>query len=225
MAFEFNNPLLFELRSGTSDSPYISKQDSRLIVNNQITLDEIPDELTAVTITLTGKAQAGASTSITLASSASATNDIYNNYTITITSGTGAGQSKIITDYVGDTKVATVSTWTTNPDATSVYSINYYNESKTITGLASNSFYVNYTNGLITFNSTENGNTVLASYMGRGIIQYPAERIYCTNENNDTIETLQDIIDDGRQTMLDTIDQIYQSYRDIQMTLAMGGML
>jgi len=224
MAFEFNNPLSFQLRAGDASDPYVSKSDSRLVVNNQIVLDEIPDEFTRVTIALIGNVQAGASTTITLASSASATDDIYNNYTITITSGTGAGQSKTITDYVGTTKVATVSAWTTNPDATSVYSINYYTESNTSVGFASNSFYINYANGLITFNSTENGNTVLASYMGRGIIQYPSERIYYIDANNNIVGTLQDIIDDG-QTMLDTIDQIYQSYRDIQMTLTMGGML
>ncbi|MGG2324633.1 hypothetical protein, partial [Salmonella enterica] len=43
---------------------------------------------------------------------------------VTITSGTGAGQTRIITAYVGSTKVATVNaTWQTNPDATSVYTI------------------------------------------------------------------------------------------------------
>ena len=73
--------------------------------------------------THTGTAQAGSTTTITLASTASATNDIYNGMTVYISSGTGDGQIKVITDYVGATKVATVSTWTTNPDNTSVYEV------------------------------------------------------------------------------------------------------
>jgi hypothetical protein len=68
-----------------------------------------------------GTAQAGAATSITLAAGASAVTDAYKNVVITIASGTGSGQSKTITAYNGTTKVATVSTWTTNPDASSVY--------------------------------------------------------------------------------------------------------
>ncbi len=71
----------------------------------------------------TNIAQAGAATSITLSTMASASDDFYNNYYITIVEGTGAGQIRQITDYVGSTKVATVATWTTNPDTTSVYKI------------------------------------------------------------------------------------------------------
>lgn len=68
-------------------------------------------------------AQAGAATTITLASGASAVDDFYNALKIKITGGTGAGQIREITDYVGSTKVATVATWTTNPDSTSTYEI------------------------------------------------------------------------------------------------------
>lgn len=71
-----------------------------------------------------GTAQAGAASTITLASGASAANDTYNGQMLFISSGTGAGQSRAISDYVGATKIATVITpWATNPDATSVYSI------------------------------------------------------------------------------------------------------
>ena len=70
----------------------------------------------------TGTAQAGASTTITLDSGASATDDIFIGSTVTINSGTGSGQSRIISDYVGSSKVATVLTaWSTNPDNTSVF--------------------------------------------------------------------------------------------------------
>jgi len=72
----------------------------------------------------TGTAQAGASTTITLKSSSSSTDDYYNGLYITITGGTGSGQIRIIEDYVGSTKVATVDrAWTTTPNNTSTYSI------------------------------------------------------------------------------------------------------
>ena len=71
-----------------------------------------------------GAAQAGTSTTITLKSTASATDDVYNGMYVTITSGTGSGQIRLIEDYVGSTKVATVATaWTTAPDSTSNYSV------------------------------------------------------------------------------------------------------
>jgi hypothetical protein len=77
--------------------------------------------LTAATIVRTGTAQAGAGTTITLDAGASATDDIYNNQIIVLASGTGAGQARFISDYVGATKVATVPAWQTNPDNTSVF--------------------------------------------------------------------------------------------------------
>lgn len=70
-----------------------------------------------------GTAQAGSSTTITLDASASATNDLYNKAGIVITGGTGAGQVRSIADYVGSTKVATVNSWATTPDATSTFVI------------------------------------------------------------------------------------------------------
>ena len=71
-----------------------------------------------------GAAQAGTSTTITLKSTASATDDIYNGMYVTITSGTGAGQIRLIEDYVGSTKVATVDVpFTTAPNGTSNYSV------------------------------------------------------------------------------------------------------
>jgi len=71
-----------------------------------------------------GTAQAGTANTITLASTASASDDAYTTLGITIDSGTGSGQTKTITDYVGSTKVATVdSDWGTQPDDTSVYTV------------------------------------------------------------------------------------------------------
>jgi hypothetical protein len=71
-----------------------------------------------------GAAQAGTSTTITLKSTASSTDDIYNGMYVTITSGTGSGQTRIIQDYVGSTKVATVDDpWTVTPNGTSNYQV------------------------------------------------------------------------------------------------------
>jgi hypothetical protein len=57
-----------------------------------------------------------------LDSSASASNDYYNGALILLHSGTGAGQARAITDYVGSTTTATVNkNWVTNPDATSEF--------------------------------------------------------------------------------------------------------
>jgi hypothetical protein len=70
-----------------------------------------------------GTAQAGAATSITLQSGASATTDYYKNDLVVIVSGTGAKQGRFISAYNGTTKVATVPTWATNPDNTSVYTV------------------------------------------------------------------------------------------------------
>ena len=74
-----------------------------------------------------GTAQAGGTTTtIVLAAGASATNDIYNSYTVRITGGTGSGQVGTITDYVGSTRTATITAttpWTAGPDATSTYTV------------------------------------------------------------------------------------------------------
>ena len=69
-----------------------------------------------------GTAQAGTSTTITLKSTASATDDIYVGMYVNITGGTGSGQTRLIEDYVGSTKVATVGeAFTTTPNNTSTY--------------------------------------------------------------------------------------------------------
>lgn len=70
----------------------------------------------------TGTAQAGAVSTITLAVAASAVDDFHNNDSIRIVSGTGIGQHRFISDYVGATRVAIVSVpWSVVPNAISVY--------------------------------------------------------------------------------------------------------
>jgi hypothetical protein len=72
----------------------------------------------------TGVAQAGAVGSVTLSAGASATDNYYVGHVIVIVAGTGAGQARPISAYVGATKVATIATnWGTTPDATSRYVI------------------------------------------------------------------------------------------------------
>lgn len=84
--------------------------------------------VTQLAAAVTGTAQAGASATITLAAGASAVDSFYNGMPVTLTGGTGSGQTKTIVSYVGSTKVATVSSsWTTPPDATSAYSISANN--------------------------------------------------------------------------------------------------
>jgi hypothetical protein len=64
-------------------------------------------------------AASGTISTVALPSTANATDDFYNTWEIYIASGTGYGQKKTITDYVGSTKTASVA-WTVQPDATSV---------------------------------------------------------------------------------------------------------
>lgn len=71
----------------------------------------------------TGTAQSATATTLVIASTSSSTDDVYNTQTINIVSGTGAGQSRTISDYTGSTKTCTVTAWSPTPDNTSVYEI------------------------------------------------------------------------------------------------------
>lgn len=73
-----------------------------------------------------GTAQAGSATTITLQSGASAVDDFYKNAIVVLTGGTGVGQNRKITGYVGSTKVATISgdrNWATSPSSDTLYVI------------------------------------------------------------------------------------------------------
>ncbi|MSR59525.1 MAG: hypothetical protein EXS05_18095 [Planctomycetaceae bacterium] len=80
----------------------------------------------------TGTAQAGAAGTITLDSGASAIDSYYTGCIVQTTGGTGGAggsgslnnQARVITAYVGSTKVATISpSWETNPDSTTTFSV------------------------------------------------------------------------------------------------------
>jgi hypothetical protein len=74
----------------------------------------------------TGTAAGGAAGTITLDASASAVDDYYNGMVLRTDTLTGAGQARVVTDYNGTTKVATVlPAWETTPDATTTYTVGY----------------------------------------------------------------------------------------------------
>jgi flagellin-like hook-associated protein FlgL len=94
-------------------------------------LDLQPVNGQGVTPSVSGTAQAGTATTITLDIEASAIENAYQTLQITITGGTGAGQTNTIDAYNGVTGVATVaSAWTTPPDATSTYRIDASQENE-----------------------------------------------------------------------------------------------
>ena len=70
-----------------------------------------------------GTAQSATGTTLVLASGAAFANDELIGATILITGGTGVGQARTITDYVGSTDTATVDTWTTTPSGTITYKV------------------------------------------------------------------------------------------------------
>jgi hypothetical protein len=70
-----------------------------------------------------GTAQSGTGTTIVLAAATSYADDFLNCHTVVLTGGTGAGQTRSITDWVNATDTATVATWVTNPDNTTVYEV------------------------------------------------------------------------------------------------------
>lgn len=73
----------------------------------------------------TAPSQAGmTNVQIKLDSGASATDNLYRYDVISITAGTGQGQSRMVMSYAGGTKVATVdSAWSIQPDNTSVFDV------------------------------------------------------------------------------------------------------
>ena len=71
-----------------------------------------------------GTAQGGTASTIQLAAGETFADSELNGNVVKITSGTGAGQSRVITAYTGSTDTATVSpNWITNPSSDSVYEV------------------------------------------------------------------------------------------------------
>ncbi len=131
---DYYNGMSIQLTSGTGEG-----QTRQIIAYDAVTkiatLDSdwstagIPDGTSTYSVDLnssSGTAQnGGAANEIILANFVNNTDDFYQGMTITITNGTGAGETRTITDYDAATKTATLSAdWATNPDATSEYTIN-----------------------------------------------------------------------------------------------------
>lgn len=70
-----------------------------------------------------GEAQAATATTIELEGGASVVDDFYNGLEIEIRSGANVGETRVITDYVGATRTATVAAWTITPSAGDDYTI------------------------------------------------------------------------------------------------------
>lgn len=132
---QYNNPLLITWRRGTPEDPYKERMDSLPVINNQITLLEIPSQFHKVKI---------------------------------------AGFTEI------DQEVF----------------------DKRNTELQPNEILVNYSNGNIQFHPSHEAKTFLCTYFGRGLIMYPASRIYALIQRNpDVAKTLQEIIDEIHRRM------------------------
>lgn len=146
---QYNDPLLIHWRN----EPYKDRVDSLPVINNQITLLEIPSKTHKVQI---------------------------------------AGYTEIDTDTFNR------------------------NRKK----INSNEFIVDYSVGNIQFNSSEEGKELLVSYKGRGIIMYPASRIYAmVSRSPNIVKTLQDLIDEVNG-QIDTVnDYINEANTVIQQAI------
>lgn len=72
----------------------------------------------------TGVAQSATATTVVFAASASAEDDAYNGMEVWIYADQGAGQRRVISDYVGATRTATISAaWSVEPNSTSSYEV------------------------------------------------------------------------------------------------------
>lgn len=82
------------------------------------------DNLPASSVIRSGTAQGGSATTIVLDAGASPVDGTYVGQLVTLTGGTGAQQSQIISGYAGSTRTATITrSWSTTPDNTSTFEI------------------------------------------------------------------------------------------------------
>jgi len=111
--------------STTEDwSTFIPSTDALQAIRDRGDAAWITGAGTGLTALASGTAQSGTATTIVLAVGESFANDELNGNSVKITAGTGAGQSRVIIDYVGATDTATISpAWITNPSSDSVYEV------------------------------------------------------------------------------------------------------
>lgn len=131
--------------------------------------------------TITGTSQAGGADTITLNTSASGTNDIYNGWEVYIVSGTGSGQTRTISDYVGATKVATVSSaWDTQPDHTSVYYITSTAQG-VVTTVGAPTYTKTYSPTYLEFADVYKGANNITDILGCKRVLYHKSRFFFSN--------------------------------------------
>lgn len=122
---KYDETTAFPLASADSGSTEVARTGA-----DSDTLETLSDQIDGVsagsglTALASGTAQGGTASTIQLAATETFADDELNHQVVKVTSGTGAGQSRLITDYTGSTDTATVTpNWATNPDATSVYEV------------------------------------------------------------------------------------------------------
>jgi len=110
--------------SDMAGATFATATDSQEAIRNRGDAAWITGAGTGLTPLASGTAQAGTASTIQLASGESFADDELNGNVVKVTSGTGAGQARVITDYAGATDTATViPNWTTNPSSDSVYEV------------------------------------------------------------------------------------------------------
>jgi len=73
--------------------------------------------------------------------------------------------------------------------------------------LSSNQFLVDYINGIISFNISENNKDLICNYFGRGCQYFPVSRVWTIIENNNVTQTLQEFINEG-QIAIEAMEQV-----------------
>ena len=110
-----------------------------------------------------------------------------------------------------------------NSDNTSMVQVfNYDDVEKT-----KNSYYVNYTNGLIYFNSNQGAEKKIVNYYGTGVELISCKRVFDGHydaNGNWIIEILQDIIDAGREAIeaMSSIGDVATILQTLQDEIAEG---
>jgi len=100
------------------EPPVVAGKDGGSIISRHI------DDITNGPVIESGTAQAGSAATITLDPGANGASGFYNKWYIKITAGPGVGEKKLITGYVGASRIATVgSAWSVTPTAASSYEL------------------------------------------------------------------------------------------------------
>lgn len=85
-------------------------------------------------------------------------------------------------------------------------------------------YYVDYSNGIVFFHASKEGETLTLTYKGRGIMLYPSSRIYHHDRDTDTVLTLKEItvniinrlaeLEVAHRDLTGLKDQLQESIRD-----------